>query len=191
MKTVKNILDKVTSYASVFIFIMMVLMVTYQVVARYIFSAPSSVTEILTRYSFVWLIIISATYMFGQREHINIAVVKDKLPKKAKRIVNIIIECVTIAFAGLIMVFGGFKITHMNFVQFDSILHIPTGIIYSIIPICGVIIIFYSIYNTGCTACYRRSNRCSNWYVISSINDMYDSSRCFICNFCSENICGF
>ena len=142
MKTVKNILDKVTSYASVFIFIMMVLMVTYQVVARYIFSAPSSVTEILTRYSFVWLIIISATYMFGQREHINIAVVKDKLPKKAKRIVNIIIECVTIAFAGL-------KITHMNFVQFDSILHIPTGIIYSIIPICGVIIIFYSIYNIG------------------------------------------
>ena len=137
MKTVKNILDKVTSYASVFIFIMMVLMVTYQVVARYIFSAPSSVTEILTRYSFVWLIIISATYMFGQREHINIAVVKDKLPKKAKRIVNIIIE------------FGGFKITHMNFVQFDSILHIPTGIIYSIIPICGVIIIFYSIYNIG------------------------------------------
>lgn len=74
MKTVKNILDKITSYASVFIFIMMVLMVTYQVIARYIFSAPSSVTEILTRYAFVWLIIISATYMFGQREHINIGV---------------------------------------------------------------------------------------------------------------------
>ena len=60
MKTVKNILDKVTSYASVFIFIMMVLMVTYQVVARYIFSAPSSVTEILTRYSFV----LSGTFLF-------------------------------------------------------------------------------------------------------------------------------
>ena len=58
----KNILDKVTSYASVFIFIMMVLMVTYQVVARYIFSAPSSVTEILTRYSFV----LSGTFLkFG------------------------------------------------------------------------------------------------------------------------------
>ena len=149
MKIVKNILDKITSYASVFIFIMMVLMVTYQVVARYIFSSPSSVTEILTRYSFVWLIIISATYMFGQREHINIAVLKDKLPGNAKTVVNIIIECVTIVFAGLIMVFGGFKITQMNFVQYDSILHIPTGIIYSIIPICGEIIIFYSKYNIG------------------------------------------
>ena len=139
MKIVKNILDKITSYASVFIFIMMVFMVTYQVVARYIFSSPSSVTEILTRYSFVWLIIISATYMFGQREHINIAVLKDKLPGKAKTVVNIIIECVTIVFAGLIMVFGGFKITQMNFVQYDSILHIPTGIIYSIIPILSLI----------------------------------------------------
>lgn len=149
MTAAKKVLDKITSYSSVVIFIAMVLMVTYQVIARYFFKSPSSVTEVLTRYCFVWLIIISATYMFGQREHINIGVVKDKLPGKAKTVVNIIIECVTIVFAGLIMVFGGFKITQMNFVQYDSILHIPTGIIYSIIPICGVIIIFYSIYNIG------------------------------------------
>lgn len=87
--------------------------------------------------------------MFGQREHINISVIKDKLPKRAKMVVSIIIECVTIIFAGLVMVYGGFVITRMNLVQLDSILHIPTGVIYSIIPICGVIIIFYSIYNIG------------------------------------------
>ena len=70
MKIVKNILDKITSYASVFIFIMMVLMVTYQVVARYIFSSPSSVTEILTRYSFVWLIIIICNlYVWTERTY--------------------------------------------------------------------------------------------------------------------------
>lgn len=147
MKSIKNVMDKITSYASIFIFIMMVLMVTYQVISRYFFSSPSSVTEILTRYAFVWLIIISATYMFGQREHINISVIKDKFKGRSKLIINVIIECVTILFAGLVMVYGGFTITRMNFVQIDSILHIPTGIIYSIIPICGVIIIFYSIYN--------------------------------------------
>lgn len=69
MKSVKNVLDKITSYASIIIFIAMVLMVTFQVIARYFFSSPSSVTEILTRYAFVWLIIISATYMFGQRAY--------------------------------------------------------------------------------------------------------------------------
>ena len=149
MTKAKKIIDKITSYSSVVIFIAMVLMVTYQVISRYFFKSPSSVTEILTRYCFVWLIIISATYMFGQREHIYISVVKDKMPKPVKMAVSIIIECVTICFAGFVMVYGGFVITRMNLVQLDSILHIPTGIIYSIIPICGVIIIFYSIYNIG------------------------------------------
>ena len=139
MTAAKKVLDKITSYSSVVIFIAMVLMVTYQVIARYFFKSPSSVTEVLTRYCFVWLIIISATYMFGQREHINISVIKDKLPKTPKMIVSIIIE----------LVYGGFTIAKMNLVQLDTILHIPTGVIYSIIPICGVIIIFYSIYNIG------------------------------------------
>ena len=145
----KKIMDKITAYSSVVIFIAMVLMVTYQVISRYFFKSPSSVTEVLTRYCFVWLIIISATYMFGQREHINISVIKDKLPKTAKMVVSIIIECVTIIFAGLVMVYGGFVITRMNLVQLDSILEIPSGVIYSIFTICGVIIIFYSIYNIG------------------------------------------
>lgn len=149
MTKAKKIIDKITSYSSVVIFIAMVLMVTYQVISRYFFKSPSSVTEILTRYCFVWLIIISATYMFGQREHIYISVIKDKMSGPVKMVVSIIIECVTICFAGFVMVYGGFVITRMNLVQFDSILHIPTGIIYSIIPICGVIIIFYSIYNIG------------------------------------------
>lgn len=147
MKAIKNILDKITAVSSIVVFIAMVLMVTYQVIARYFFASPSSVTEALTRYSFVWLIIISATYMFGQREHICISVVRDKLPAKAKEVVNILIEVITIIFAGLVMIFGGFTISKMNLLQIDSILNIPTGIIYSIIPICGVIIVFYSIYN--------------------------------------------
>lgn len=147
MKSIKNFLDKVTAGFSVIVFIAMVLMVTYQVISRYFFASPSSVTEALTRYSFVWLIIISATFMFGQREHIYISVIKDKLPKKIQTIVNILIEIVTIIFAALVMVFGGFTISKMNLLQIDSILNIPTGVIYSIIPICGIIIVFYSIYN--------------------------------------------
>ena len=144
MTAAKKVLDKITSYSSV-----VILSNTFLAAVILFFKSPSSVTEVLTRYCFVWLIIISATYMFGQREHINISVIKDKLPKTPKMIVSIIIELVTICFAGLVMVYGGFTITKMNLVQLDTILHIPTGVIYSIIPICGVIIIFYSIYNIG------------------------------------------
>lgn len=147
MEKFKNILDKILSTVCVVVFIAMVLLTTYQVVTRYVFKSPSSISETLTRYLFVWLIILSATYVFGQRDHIVITALKDKFTGGLKKAVNIFGECVIIVFAVTIMIYGGAVITRMNMLQFDSILNIPTGVIYSVIPICGVLIIFYSILN--------------------------------------------
>lgn len=147
MEKVKKYLDKVIGVLCVVIFIAMVLLTTFQVTVRYVFNSPSSVSETLTRYFFVWLIILSATYVFGQRDHICITFIRDKFKGTAKKIVNITGEIIIIIFSVTIMVYGGSVITKMNMLQFDSILKIPTGAIYSIIPVCGVLIIFYSIYN--------------------------------------------
>ncbi len=147
MEKVKKSLDKLLSTICVVLFIVMVVLTTFQVITRYVFNSPSSISEVLTRYSFVWLIILSATYVFGQRDHICISFLKDKFTGKAKKIIDIVIECVVIIFALLIMVYGGFVVTQMNMLQYDSMLKIPTGYIYSVIPICGVLIILYSIYN--------------------------------------------
>lgn len=147
MEKIKKILDKVLSTVCVVVFIAMVLLTTYQVITRYVFKSPSSVSETLTRYLFVWLIILSATYVFGQRDHIMITALKDKFNGSFRKAVDIFGECVIIVFAVTIMIYGGAVITRMNMLQFDSILNIPTGIIYSVIPICGVLIIFYSILN--------------------------------------------
>lgn len=147
MKTCKLLLDKILKCLCVVIFIAMVCFTTYQVIVRYVFNSPSSISETVTRYLFVWLIILSATYVFGQRDHICISFLKDQLPEKNRKIVDIIIECINIFFAGAIMIFGGFMISGMNMLQYDSILKIPTGTIYSIIPVCGIMIVFYSLYN--------------------------------------------
>ena len=147
MDKAKNILDQILKVVSVVILIAMVLLTTYQVIARYIFKSPSSISEVLTRYAFVWLIIVSATYVFGQRDHIAITFLRDKFKGMGRKIIDVAIECVIIIFSATIMVYGGFTVTRMNMLQYDSMLNIPTGIVYSIIPICGVLIILYSIYN--------------------------------------------
>lgn len=147
MEKIKNTLDKILSTVCVVIFIAMVLLTAYQVITRYVFKSPSSISETLTRYLFVWLILLSATYVFGQRDHIVITALKNKFTGSVKKATDIFGECVIIVFAVTILIYGGFVITRMNMLQFDSILNIPTGIIYSVIPICGVLIIFYSIFN--------------------------------------------
>lgn len=147
MSKFKNMLDRAVEWFSVLLISVMVLLVSWQVFARYILNNPSSFSETLTRYLFVWLVITTATYAFGKRDHMCISYLKDKLPKKAKAVTDILIELLTVLFSSTIMVYGGFMITRMQMVQLDSNLHIPVGVIYSIIPICGVVILFYGICN--------------------------------------------
>lgn len=147
MEKFKNILDKIISTICVVIFIAMVLLTTYQVIVRYVFSSPSSISEVLTRYLFVWLILLSATYVFGKRDHICITAAIGNLEGLSKKVVNIFGECVVIVFSVLVLIYGGGSITSINMVQYDSILKVPTGLIYSIIPVCGILIVFYSIIN--------------------------------------------
>lgn len=147
MVALKRRLDRFMEVFCVGIITVMVLLVTWQIIARYILNDPSSISEVLTRYLFVWLVITTATYVFGQKDHMCITFLKDKLPAKIKRIVNVVIELITIVFAVSVMIVGGFFITRMQMVQIDSTLHIATGIIYSIIPICGIITVFYCICN--------------------------------------------
>ncbi|MCI6175987.1 TRAP transporter small permease [bacterium] len=147
MKTLRKWINKVVEAFSVVIVAVMVLLVLWQVVARYLLNNPSTFTEALTRYLFVWLVLVSATYAFGSRDHMCISVLNARLKGRAKTAVNIAIEVLTILFAACVMIFGGSVITRMQMVSMDSSLHIPMGLVYSIIPICGVLTVFYCLCN--------------------------------------------
>lgn len=147
MKTVRNAINRFVEAFSVVLIIVMVLLVLWQVIARYVLNNPSTFSETLTRYLFVWLVLVTATYAFGKREHMYISVLNDRLKGTVKTIVNILIEVLTIAFAVCVMAYGGSIITNMQMVSMDSSLHIPMGVVYAIIPICGVFIVFYCLCN--------------------------------------------
>lgn len=147
MKTLRNAINKAVEVFSVLLVAVMVLLVLWQVIARYLLNNPSTFTEALTRYLFVWLVLVSATYAFGGRDHMCISVLNARLKGSAKAAVNILIELLTILFAACVMTFGGSVIARMQMVSMDSSLHIPMGIVYSIIPICGVLTVFYCLCN--------------------------------------------
>ena len=77
----------------------------------------------------------------------------DKLQTNTKRILDIIIEVIIFAFAVVVMLYGGVQITSLTMTQKTASLGIPMGYIYMIIPICGILIIVYSILNIIDIAC--------------------------------------
>ncbi len=146
MDTIKKILDKLLEWVMVILLAIMTILVTYQVIVRYFFNNPNAYTEVLSKYMFVWLIMFGSAYVFGLREHMNIAILREKLPAKARIIVEMIGELITVVFAAGVMVFGGFKQMSDQMVQLDSALQIPMGIIYAAVPISACFIVFYFIH---------------------------------------------
>ncbi|MGR3808496.1 TRAP transporter small permease [Pasteurella testudinis] len=144
---IKKIVDKVMEFLCVSIVMIMCVLVTYQVITRYIFDSPSAVSEILSRYLFIWLVLFGGAYVFGLREHMSISFLKQKLPNKVQICLDMFSDLIIAVFAFIIMILGGYNITLRQMLQMDSSIQLPVGVIYSAIPIAGVIMLFYFIYN--------------------------------------------
>ena len=147
MDFIKKIFDKILEWVCVVLLSLMTILVTYQVIVRYFFDRPNAYTEVLSKYMFVWLIMFGSAYVFGLREHMNIAVVRDKMPTKLRIVIEMISELIIVLFAVGVLIYGGFKQTVDQMGQLDAALQIPIGFIYAAVPISSCFIIFYFIYN--------------------------------------------
>ena len=67
----------------------MVVVGTYQIGTRFIFNSPSTVSEELLTYSFAWMALLSAAYIFGKRDHMRMGFVADKVTGTAKKVLEI------------------------------------------------------------------------------------------------------
>ncbi len=150
MKTftfIKRIVDKFVEILCIILLFIMTVLVTYQVVTRFVFSNPSAISELTAQYLFVWMVMIGSAYMFGLREHLNISLLKDKLPPLLNTLVEILIALLLIIFSFGMTFLGGIRNTLVQMRTTDAALQVPMGVIYSIIPISGAFMIFYAIYN--------------------------------------------
>ena len=145
----KKLFDRVLEASCIALMSVMTILVSYQVITRYIFNKPSAVSEVLARYMFVWMVLLCASYVFGVREHLNIPFVKDKLPPRGRIVCDIIGEVIIALFGLGVMVAGGYAGAMRQMGQLDSALQISMGIIYAAIPLSGISIVFYFFYNVS------------------------------------------
>ena len=147
MHTIRKNLNKIAETLSITVIGVMVILVTWQVITRYVFNNPSAITEQLSRYMFVWLVVINAAYIFGKREHMNMGFLISKWSPKAQRIIGITTEVIVLVFMLTVFVGGGLQSVKIAMPQMDSALPIKMGIIYLALPISGVLTTFYTACN--------------------------------------------
>ena len=147
LHNIRKGIDFILSSVCSLIFALMVIVGTYQIVTRYFFNRPSTVSEELLTYSFTWLALLASAYVFGKRDHMRMGFVADKLEGFPRKVLEIVIECLILLLAGTVMVYGGFTIMDLTMTQTTASLGIPMGVVYTAVPLSGILIICYSILN--------------------------------------------
>jgi TRAP-type C4-dicarboxylate transport system permease small subunit len=147
MKIIRSFLNKLIMFVGGVFTIIMVIGAIWQVFSRYVLGDPSTFTEELLRFGLIWTTMLGASYAFGTNQHLAITALLDKLKGKNQKSLRMVNDLFIIGFAGAVMIKGGLNIVATTMAQLTPILHIPVGVIYSIVPISGTIIIIYQLLN--------------------------------------------
>ena len=147
MKQLRNILDKTLSGLAGISFLAMVLLVCWQVFTRYILGNPSSWSEELVSYLFAWMSLLGASIVVGERGHMNIPILVDRMNPVIKKGLTIFAEIIAFVFAAVILVYGGMQITSLAMGQMTSSLGVAIGVFYVVLPLSVVLNMLYAILN--------------------------------------------
>jgi TRAP-type C4-dicarboxylate transport system permease small subunit len=144
-----NFRQKTDKALEIFLVILMstlVVDVVWQVASRYLFSNPSSFTDELAVFLLIWVGMAGAAYVKGKNEHLAIDILPDKLTPPKKNRLLVFINILIILFSLTIMVVGGAWLVYTRFRlgQVSSALQVPIGYVYMIVPISGLLMIYYS-----------------------------------------------
>ena len=130
-----------------FLMVVLVTDVLWQVFSRYLLSSPSSFTDELAGFLLIWVGVLGAAYVAGRKEHLAIDILVQRSPPARQRLLLYLIHSLIFLFALSVMVTGGVVLMYTRFVlQVKSAaLQLPLGYVYIVLPISGLIIMYYEV----------------------------------------------
>ncbi|MDO6818018.1 MULTISPECIES: TRAP transporter small permease [Zobellia] len=140
-------IDKALAYFLVTIMGVMVLNVLWQVFSRFLLGSPSSFTDELARYLMIWIGILGAAYVSGKNLHVAIDVLPKRFSLATQKKLQLVVHWLVILFSLGALVIGGSRLVYITHVldQHSPALQVPLSLVYLVIPISGVLIIYYKI----------------------------------------------
>lgn len=147
MTAVKNSLDVALRWLCIVLFVALVLVVVWQVFSRQVVQSPATWTTSVAQYLFVWLALFGSAWVFSEKEHIAVDFLTRLVRINGTRGMEITVNVVILAFAVLILVWGGLRGVDLTWSQKVSGLPVNIGTMYLALPISGLIMTFYSIFH--------------------------------------------
>lgn len=141
----KKILDDTELYIMFVLMIVFLINIFLQVFSRMLFK-PLSFTEELSRYSFLWMVMLGFSRATHKKSHIRVTVLVNRFGPKAQVIVNLIIDILAVCLFVWLLYMGCQYVVYTAPTK-TAALQISRGYVAVIVPVCSVLTIIRSSQN--------------------------------------------
>jgi TRAP-type C4-dicarboxylate transport system permease small subunit len=143
-------IDKILENFVVALMGILVIDVLWQVISRYVLSSPSSFTDELAGFLLIWVGLFGSAYVAGKNEHLAIDLLVQRSGPARRKFLEVFIGGCIVVFSFFVFVIGGTWLVYTRFALEvrSAALEIPLGYVYIVLPISGLLIIFFTIDNT-------------------------------------------
>lgn len=147
MKAIAKTIDKALIPVLSALMAGLVIVVTWQVISRFLLRSPSSYTEEIARFMLIWIGLLGAAHAYRTRMHLGLDLLTARLTGAARLSVGLFSAACVAGFSVIVMIVGGMQLVSLvwELKQSSAALGIQIAFIYSVIPLTGAIITLYAV----------------------------------------------
>jgi TRAP-type C4-dicarboxylate transport system permease small subunit len=124
--------------------LVLVVVASLQVVARYVFDRPLAWSEEAVRYVMTWTAFIAAAWSVRDREHIAVEIIMPWLPMPVRRIVETL-RWLLVAVFCLVVLPSAIRVTIDVHAQLGVAIEIPLSFVFASLPVSLVLMAGYAL----------------------------------------------
>lgn len=137
-------LFKIEEYVGMLLLVSMVLTVILQVLFRYVIGKPLQWTEELSRFLFVWLIMLEIGHCIPTGSHARVEVFVDMMPEKAKKCLCLVMRVLTLLLF-IYLIPHAWQMTVAQHKVLSTALQIPFSFVYGSVLLGAILVVLHLV----------------------------------------------
>lgn len=115
-----------------------------QVLFRYFLNRPLHWVDELSRFVFIWMIMIGAGLAMAKAAHFSIDFIREGMPKLARTLAHIVAQGSIMLFS-LVVIIQGLRLMRTGARQITAALQVPISVAYAAIPFGCALILYHAL----------------------------------------------
>lgn len=142
MSGVKKFFDRIEEALAVSILAYMLIVLTYQIVMRFIFNSSNNWSEESARYLFIWFVYLTASMAILKNAHIRVDAVLRLYPTTLTRAIIVIGYMLFIAYCAAVVYYSTLFCENIYRSEQVSLgIGVPMYIVYMALPVCHALMV--------------------------------------------------